>query len=221
MRFFNFIKRGLILALSFLREIFKGIEKMIQFQPIEVKDLQNASTLSNTASILALTDATNNTVNLVSKNDFSDSLVSSTANNGLSNDENGLYVPNIGNLSDLDTTDKSSIVDAINEVVETQKQPITTMAAASGTISLNDNTIYNIIPVANITFSLPTISNNNYYHQILIQLDLSTVYQLNLGTTYYFNGTEPSFVSGHYDIIYSYDRSLNRWVCGAIYKGQA
>ncbi|MBQ3943399.1 MAG: hypothetical protein II669_03690, partial [Elusimicrobia bacterium] len=67
---------------------------------IKVKDLQNASTLSNTASILALTDATNNTVNLVSKNDFSDSLVSSTANNGLSNDENGLFVPNIGNLAD-------------------------------------------------------------------------------------------------------------------------
>lgn len=188
---------------------------------IKVKDLQNASTLSNTASILALTDATNNTVNLVSKNDFSDSLVSSTANNGLSNDENGLFVPNIGNLSNLDTTDKSSIVNAINEVVETQKQPIITMAAASGTISLNDNTIYSITPVGNITFSLPTISNNNYYHQILIQLDLSTVYQINEGTTYYFNGTAPSYVSGYYDIIYSYDRSLNQWVCGAIYKGQA
>lgn len=188
---------------------------------IKVNNLPTSQSLTSDNMLMALTDNANNTVSLVSLENLENSLVSSTANNGLSNDENGLYVPNIGNLSNLDTTDKTSIVNAINEVVETQKQPIITMGAASGTISLNDNTIYNIVPVANITFSLPTISNNNYYHQILIQLDLSTVYQLNLGATYYFNGTEPSFVSGYYDIIYSYDRSLNQWVCGAIYKGQA
>lgn len=188
---------------------------------IKVNNLPTSQSLTSDNMLMALTDNANNTVSLVSLENLENSLVSSTANNGLSNDENGLYVPNIGNLSNLDTTDKTSIVNAINEVVETQKQPITTMGAASGTISLNDNTIYNIVPVGNITFSLPTISNNNYYHQILIQLDLSTVYQISLGTTYYFNGSEPSFVSGYYDIIYSYDRSLNRWVCGAIYKGQA
>lgn len=188
---------------------------------IKVNNLPTSQSLTSDNMLMALTDNANNTVSLVSLENLENSLVSSTANNGLSNDENGLFVPNVGNLSNLDTTDKTSIVDAINEVVETQKQPIITMAAASGTISLNDNTIYSIVPVGNITFSLPTISNNNYYHQILIQLDLSTVYQLNLGTTYYFNGTEPSIVSGYYDIIYSYDRSLNQWVCGAIYKGQA
>lgn len=188
---------------------------------IKVNNLPTSQSLTSDNMLMALTGNANNTVSLISLENLENSLVSTTANNGLSNDENGLYVPNIGNLSNLDTTDKTSIVAAINEVVETQKQPITTMAAASGTISLNDNTIYSITPVGNITFSLPTISNNNYYHQILIQLDLSTVYQLDLGTTYYFNGTEPSFVSGYYDIIYSYDRSLNRWVCGAIYKGQA
>lgn len=187
---------------------------------IKVNNLPTSQSLTSDNMLMALTDNANNTVSLISLENLENSLVSSTANNGLSNDENGLFVPNIGNLSNLDTTDKTSIVNAINEVVETQKQPIITMAAASGTISLNDNTIYSITPVGNITFSLPSISNNNYYHQILIQLDLSTVYQINEGTTYYFNGTEPSYVSGYYDIIYSYDRSLNQWVCGAIYKGQ-
>lgn len=188
---------------------------------IKVNNLPTSQSLTSDNMLMALTDNVNNTVSLVSLENLENSLVSSTANNGLSNDENGLFVPNIGNLADLDTTDKTSIVDAINEVVETQKQPITTMAAASGTISLNDNTIYSITPVGNITFSLPAISNNNYYHQILIQLDLSTVYQINEGTAYYFNGSAPSYVSGYYDIIYSFDRSLNQWVCGAIYKGQA
>lgn len=188
---------------------------------IKVNNLPTSQSLTSDNMLMALTDNENNTVSLVSLENLENSLVSSTANNGLSNDENGLFVPNIGNLSNLDTTDKTSIVNAINEVVETQKQPIITMAAASGTISLNDNTIYSIVPVGNITFSLPAITNNNYYHQILIQLDLSTVYQISLGTTFYFNGSAPSFVSGHYDIIYSYDRSLNQWVCGAIYKGQA
>lgn len=188
---------------------------------IKVNNLPTSQSLTSDNMLMALTDNENNTVSLISLGNLENSLVSSTANNGLSNDANGLFVPNIGNLSNLDTTDKTSVVNAINEVVETQKQPIITMAAASGTISLNDNTIYNIIPVGNITFSLPTISNNNYYHQILIQLDLSTVYQINEGTTYYFNGSAPSYVSGYYDIIYSFDRSLNQWVCGAIYKGQA
>lgn len=62
-------------------------------QGIQIKNLPHTTSLNDNASILALTDATNNTVNLIGKNDFSGSLVSSTANNGLSNDENGLFVP--------------------------------------------------------------------------------------------------------------------------------
>lgn len=213
---------------------------------IKVKDLQNASTLSNTASILALTDATNNTVNLVSKNDFSDSLVSSTANNGLSNDENGLFVPNIGNLADLDTTDKTSIVNAINEnatnigdlsnldttaknnlvnaINENTaiiKQPITTLQT-SGTITLIDNSINKIQPTGNITFNLPSVSDLTVFHQILIQVNLTTVYSFNFGTSYYFNEDAPDLsTTGTYNIIYEYDAAANHWVIGAIKKGSA
>lgn len=230
MRFFNFIKRGLILALSFLREIFKEIEKMTQSQSgVQVNNLQTVSTLSNTASILALTDAPNNTVNLIGKNDLSASLVSSTANNGLSNDENGLFVPNIGNLADLDTTDKSSIIDAINENVgnigqinTTLSMPVTTLAT-SGTIALSDNSINSITPTASVTFTLPTVTDNTKFHQILVQVNLTNTNYLtasNLGASEYFNASAPAFPqTGFYNIYYEFDILSNAWCVGSVIKG--
>ena len=189
---------------------------------IKVKDLQNASTLSNTASILALTDTTNNTVNLISKNDLSGSLVSTTANNGLSNDENGLFVPNIGNLADLDTTDKTSIVNAINENVTRINQPVTVLAT-SGTIALSDNSINSITPTASVTFTLPTVTDNTIFHQILVQLKLTDISYINgtqLGTTHYFDLSAPSFPqTGNYNIYFEYDATDGNWYVGNIIKG--
>lgn len=189
---------------------------------VQVNNLQTVSTLSNTASILALTDAANNTVNLIGKNDFSDSLVSTTANNGLSNDENGLFVPNIGNLAELDTTDKTSIVDAINENVTRINQPVTVLAT-SGTIALSDNSINRITPTASVTFTLPTVTDNTVFHQILVQANLTNTSYLtasNLGASKYFNYDEPEFSeTGQYNIIYEYDSTSNNWVVGVIGKG--
>lgn len=192
-------------------------------QGIQVKDLQATGSITNTASLLALTDSTNNTVNLISKNDFVESLVSSTANNGLSADENGLVVANIGNLSDLQTTVKSSVVDAINETVGSinslQNQPITVLET-SGTIALSDNSINSITPTGNVTFTLPTITDNTVFHQILVQMNLSTVYTIDVGATNYFNYSILAFDEvGQYNIIYEYDSIAEHWVVGAIGKG--
>lgn len=192
-------------------------------QGIQVKDLQATGSITNTASLLALTDSTNNTVNLISKNDFVESLVSSTANNGLSADENGLVVANIGNLSDLQTTVKSSVVGAINETVGSinslQNQPITVLET-SGTIALSDNSINSITPTGNVTFTLPTITDNTVFHQILVQMNLSTVYTIDVGATNYFNYSILAFDEvGQYNIIYEYDSIAEHWVVGAIGKG--
>ena len=192
-------------------------------QEIQVKDLQATGSITNTASLLALTDSTNNTVNLISKNDFVGSLVSTTANNGLSADENGLVVANIGNLSDLQTTVKSSVVGAINETVGSinslQNQPITVLET-SGTIALSDNSINSITPTGNVTFTLPTITDNTVFHQILVQMNLSTVYTIDVGATNYFNYSILAFDEvGQYNIIYEYDSTANHWVVGAIGKG--
>ena len=218
MRFFNFIKRGLILALSFLREIFKEIEKMTQSQSgVQVNNLQTVSSLSNTASILALTDSVNNTVNLIEKNDLSASLVSTTANNGLSNDENGLFVPNIGNLADLDTTDKSSIVNAINSLNAVITLP------TSGTIALSDNSINRITPTGTVTFTLPTVTDNTTFHQILVQAKLTNNVYISagrIGTTYYFSKEAPTVdTTGLYNMYYEFDNVEQVWVCGVLSKG--
>lgn len=189
---------------------------------VQVNNLQTVSTLSNTASILALTDSINNTVNLIQKNDLSGSLVSTTADNGLSNDENGLFVPNIGNLDDLDTTDKTSIVDAINENVNRINQPVTVLAT-SGTIALSDNSINSITPTGTVTFTLPTITDNTKFYQILVQVKLtntSYIVASRLGTTHYFNKITPQFpATGNYNIYYEYDATDGNWYVGNIIKG--
>ena len=136
-------------------------------QEMKVQDLQNVSSIAGSASLLALTDNVNNTVNLITKSNFINNIISSTANNGLTSDANGLYVVNTGNLSNLDTTDKTSLVNAINEVVEKDKNPVTTLAT-SGTITLADNSINKITPTGNIAFTLPTVTDTDYLHQILI-----------------------------------------------------
>lgn len=215
-------------------------------QGIQVKDLQTAQSLSSDDMFMALTDETNNTVNLISLENLEGSLVSSTANNGLSKDTNGLYVPNIGNLSNLQTTNKTSIVaainenatnigdlsnldttaknnlvNAINENTAIIKQPITTLQT-SGTITLIDNSINKIQPTGNITFNLPSVSDLTVFHQILIQVNLTTVYSFNFGTSYYFNEDAPDLsTAGTYNIIYEYDAAANHWVIGAIKKGSA
>lgn len=87
----------------------------------------------------------------------------------------------------------------------------------SGTISLSDNSVNRIKPTGNVTFSLPSVSNNNIFHQILVQLTLTSAYTIALGTSKYFNSEAPTFEVGSYDIIYEHNGS--NWVVGAISVG--
>lgn len=191
---------------------------MAELQNIKVKDLASTSSISVNASFLALTDSANNEVQLITKSNLINTLISSDVNNGLNNN-NGLYVANTGDLDNLETTDKTSLVDAINENVTRLNQPVTSLAS-SGTINLADNKIYKITPNGNITFNLPVVTDLTVFHQILIQLKLDSTYTVNLGTTYFFNLNKPAFnATGLYNIIYEYDVNDSCWVCGAIYKG--
>lgn len=94
--------------------------------------------------------------------------------------------------------------------------------ATSGTITLDDNTINTITPQGNVTFSLPTVTATTKFHQILVQMNLTSTYTISLGTTYYFDNVQPLFTAtGLYDIVYEYDNASGNWVVGAIYKGTA
>ena len=117
---------------------------------------------------------------------------------------------NSGKFLTTDGTDASwdSISSSIN-VLET-----------SGTINLEDNSINCITPEDNIAFVLPTITDNEEFHQILVQVTLLSIYSIDVGTTYFFNSTEPDLSNvGIYDIIFEYDKENNCWVCGVLEKG--
>ena len=104
---------------------------------------------------------------------------------------------------------------------ELKEKDITTLST-SGTLSLADNTIYKVSAAGTITFSLPSITNTAKFHQILVQLYMSTARTINLSTTYYFNGETPDMSdAGYYNIFYEYDSIRSGWVVGVIKKAQA
>lgn len=190
---------------------------------ILVKNLSSSPSLNANSSVLALTDVNNNTVELVKKNVLVSSLISPAADNLITSDEDGIYSKNIiGSLDNLETTDKTNIVSAINENTEAINDyilvPINTLET-SGTITLADNSINKITLSGNTTFTLPTVTDDTVYHQILVQLSASSNYQVDLGTSHYFGNSLPIISTGQYDLIYEYDPTGLGWVCGVITKG--
>ena len=100
-------------------------------------------------------------------------------------------------------------------------QTINTLST-SGTITLTDNSINSITPSGNITFTLPTITDNTVFHEIMVQVNMATAYNIGLGTTNYFNKTAPDLSSaGTYNLYYEYDKATQQWYCGALSKGTA
>ena len=94
--------------------------------------------------------------------------------------------------------------------------------ATSGTISLTDNSINKITPTAAVTFTLPTVTDATTFHQILVQVNLSTVYTITVGTSYYFDNTAPDLsTAGVYNLIFEYDNTNGYWVVGCVSKGAA
>ena len=94
-----------------------------------------------------------------------------------------------------------------------------TQLSSSGTINLATNSLNAITPTDAVTFVLPNVASSTELNQILVQVNLTTVYSIDVGTTYYFNGVAPQMSSvGTYDLIYEYDETTNDWVCGMLRK---
>ena len=116
----------------------------------------------------------------------------------------------------------SKISDGTNTYVikdaEARAAKKVTTLASSGTISLADNSINRIKATGAVTFKLPTVSDATVFHQILVQLTMSAVQTINLGTTVYFNSSAPDLSSaGSYNIIFEHDGL--QWVAGSMFKG--
>ena len=145
------------------------------------------------------------------------------------------YIKNKPTIPTVPTALSSFIDDLGSSPVHTHSQYITDISGkedilkainvleSSGTITLSDNSINTITPSDAVTFTLPTVTDNTKFHQILVQVDLSTVYSIDLGlgvTPHYFNNTAPDMSeAGVYNLVYEYDKANQYWVGGTIEKG--
>lgn len=151
---------------------------------------------------------------------------------------NELYLTTDGSISYNELTDKPTVdqtydetsTNAVSGVAvadaisgKADIAPEITSLETSGTIELSDNSVNQVTPTGNITFTLPTVTDLTVFHQILVQLNLSTVYTIDMGlgeTPHYFNSTAPDLSStGVYNLIFEYDNTNGYWVGGAIAKG--
>lgn len=124
----------------------------------------------------------------------------------------------VGSSSQPVYVNSSGVVTACTNPLPTNINTLGT----TGTITLTDNSINKIAPTGNVTFTLPTITDNTIFHQILVQVDLSTVYSLTLGTIYYFDKVAPDMsTTGQYNLFYEYDSTQSYWVVGCVAKGSA
>ena len=98
--------------------------------------------------------------------------------------------------------------------------PTVTTLTDAATVALVDNSINRITISTATTFTLPTITDNTKLHQILVQVNLTAVVSINVGTTYFFNSTAPDLsTTGLYNLIFEYDGT--HWVCGSLDIGVA
>ena len=136
-----------------------------------------------------------------------------TNNNFMTEDDVNRYLIDNNYVT---TTSLASTLNAYKPTI-----PMSTMTA-SGTINLDDNSGYAITATGNITFQLPTVTDLTILHKIFVQLYMSTVRTINLGTSNYFDKIAPDLsVSGMYNIMYEYDNARGVWVVGTMIKGVA
>lgn len=96
------------------------------------------------------------------------------------------------------------------------------LLSGSGTLTLEDNKLYKLTSSGSTTFSLPIITDTTKFHQIMVQLHMSSAITINAGTSYYFTDETPDISkAGDYDLIWEYDNVEGHWVFGAVLKGTA
>lgn len=161
---------------------------------LKVNELPTTQSLDLQAELLALTDETNNLVELATIETFLNSVVNADNDNALRFKNGKLFVD----------------VKA--------EQPVNILNG-SGSIQLVSNTVNRVIVSGALEFTLPATVDNTIYNQILVQLDLSTYYNVSLGTTFTFNGVLPAITTaGKYNLIYEYDGT--NWYVGIIERGE-
>lgn len=96
-------------------------------------------------------------------------------------------------------------------------EDVITPSSTSGNIILENNKIYRFTPTGDITFQLPTIDDDdtNKFNQILVQLNMDTLYNVTFSAYGGFNNVTPQIITlGKYNVIYEHDGA--HWYCGVM-----
>ena len=106
----------------------------------------------------------------------------------------------------------------VSAEIENVKNP--KVIQLTGTIpTLTDNARHAITITGDTTFTLPTVTDNTIFHQMLVEMSMPTVRTIQWGTDVYFWGEAPDLTNtGSYTVIYEYDLNDLTWVVGALYK---
>lgn len=99
------------------------------------------------------------------------------------------------------------------------KMPITVIAASSGNIVLEPDTVCKAALNGATVFAPNTPADVSVHHQIKLFMAVTGTPTINWGTTKFFNETAPDIAAGKYIVYYDYDPNLSAWVCGAMRAG--
>ncbi len=123
--------------------------------------------------------------------------------------------------AEIDVVKNAAIAEVISagESISSYQQPLITLAATSGEVSLEINKIYSMAITSDTSFVLPTTVDTNFFNQIKVMAQITGTPTITWGTTYFVNKEAPVIEEGHYDIYFDYDNNLGGWVVGAITKG--
>lgn len=106
------------------------------------------------------------------------------------------------------------------ELTNFVKQEIVTLS--TNTPTLEAGKVYSMTPTGNVTITLAEPDDASILNQIILQLNMTTLRTINVGTTYYINKKAPNLsTTGSYNLIWEWDKANSKWVCGLLTKGEA
>lgn len=106
------------------------------------------------------------------------------------------------------------------ELTNFVKQEIVTLS--TNTPTLEAGKVYSMTPTGNVTITLAEPDDSSILNQIILQLNMTTLRTINVGTTYYINKKAPNLsTTGSYNLIWEWDKANSKWVCGLLTKGEA
>ena len=132
----------------------------------------------------------------------------------------GKYI-NKGNIDSylIDYVTKEELTSTFNDYNPTIKMSdLTDMT--DQVIKLNDNEGFYLTRNTAVTFELPSVDDLSILHKVFVQLNTTGITVDFSNVQDYFDAVKPTFAAaGMYNIIFEYDNSAGKWVCGSTYKG--